>query len=135
MPTDAQVFMNEFYDTTLTKREAMVEKWIVAVRADRDIAQSACAAWQDVFKSIEAHLQDRVAMRDAASPETYLSIIRNLVERIDKDSQAIVRSRWHDYAAQRQQIERLEQELADERRGSSLSQAHSNPERKSDGDL
>ncbi len=85
------------------------------LRIERDLAQSACTAWRDVFEGIEAHLQDRIAMRDQSSPETYLSIIRSAVENVYRDSQTIVNSRWADSACSQKHIARLEQELAEAR--------------------
>lgn len=68
------------------------------VTKERDEAQSATTAWQQVFESIEAHLQDRVAMNDPASPATYLNIIRSYVANVQRDSRQIVSSRWADAA-------------------------------------
>lgn len=82
------------------------------MQRERDEAQSACAAWRDVFLSIEAHLQDRINMGDQASPETYLAIIRGSVANVDRDSEQIVASRWHDYSRQAKQIETLEVQVS-----------------------
>jgi len=86
---------------------------ITALEAHRIEAQSACTAWQSVFLCIEAHLLDRIAMKDPASPQTYLDIIRSEVEEIDRFSKQIIASRWHDSARYQQQITALEARLAD----------------------
>jgi hypothetical protein len=78
----------------------------------KDEAQSCCQAWQHVFETIEAHLQDRIAMRDEAKPEVYLDIIQHFVARVKRDSEQIVAARWADYARQQQRIDQLEAELA-----------------------
>src|SRR5712671_2160714 len=86
----------------LTKGASMTTQGMLELaeelRIERDIAQSACTAWRYVFENIEAHLQDRIAMRDQSSPETYLSIIRSAVENVYRDSHAIVNARWADSA-------------------------------------
>jgi len=46
MPSDAETFMNEFYDTPLTKREAMVERWFARLRNE---AIEECAKLVDDF--------------------------------------------------------------------------------------
>jgi len=100
----------------LTKGASMTTQGMLELaeelRIERDIAQSACTAWRYVFENIEAHLQDRIAMRDQSSPETYLSIIRSAVENVYRDSHAIVNARWADSACHQRHIARLEQELA-----------------------
>ncbi len=65
-----------------------------AVAGERDAAQSMVTAGQGVFESIEAHIRDRIAMRDPANPELYLEIIRGDVSRVIRDSQMISNSRW-----------------------------------------
>jgi len=65
---------------------------------ERDEAQSVCTAWQGVFETIEAHLQDRVAMRDEADPQQYLNIILFSVADVLRSSKHIVAARWADYA-------------------------------------
>lgn len=64
------------------------------VEAERDEAQEACRAWKGVYETLEAHLQDRVAMNDLASPETYLSILRSSVARVERDSEQLLKARW-----------------------------------------
>jgi len=64
------------------------------VEAERDEAQETCRAWQGVYKTLEAHLMDRVAMQDAASPETWLNILRSSVGRVERDSEQLLNARW-----------------------------------------
>lgn len=85
------------------------------VTAERDTAQSAVEAWAHVCESLEAHLEDRVAMGDEANPEVYLRILRSNMARVQKDSEQIRASRWADYRRQREQIEALESALSEAR--------------------
>jgi len=87
----------------------------LALYAERDEAQSTCTAWQDVFEGIEAHLQDRIAMKDDASPATYLDIIRSAVARIIQTSRQIVNARWADYRRNVARAEAAEASLSAER--------------------
>lgn len=64
------------------------------LRAERDEAQEACRAWRGVYETLEAHLMDRVAMQDEASPETYLSILRSSVAHVERDSEQLLNARW-----------------------------------------
>jgi len=97
----------------LEQRDAAVRlRALEEAGAERDKAQSACTAWQFVFEGIEAHLLDRIAMGDPASPETYLRIIRADVADIQRESDAIVKSRWADSARHQKRIQELEAELA-----------------------
>jgi hypothetical protein len=82
------------------------------IKKQRDEAQSMCTAWQGVFEGIDAHLQDRVAMNDLPSPQSYLDIIRGDVARLLHESRAIVRSRWADYRRQQDTIANLEAKCA-----------------------
>jgi hypothetical protein len=75
---------------------------------ERDLAQSACAAWRDVFLSIEAHLKDRIAMGDPAKPLTYLAIIQAEVANVNRSSKSIVNARWADSARYQKRIAELE---------------------------
>lgn len=100
---DAKDFTDACFDDL---KAAHLEKKITALAAanealvkERDVAQSACTAWQEVFGTIEAHLQDRIAMNDAAAPQRYLGIIRGAVEDVDRGSRQIVASRWHERAS------------------------------------
>lgn len=52
-------------------------------------ARAMIAAWESAFGTIEAHIQDRIAMGDEASPTTYLSIMRSSVGLLPRDSRAI----------------------------------------------
>lgn len=70
----------------------------VRLERERDEAQSVCTAWHGVFGTIEAHLQDRIAMRDEADPQRYLDIIRFSVADVLRSSKQIVAARWADYA-------------------------------------
>lgn len=67
------------------------------LKRERDEAQSTVTAWQQVFESIEAHLLDRINMRDEADPQRYLDIIRADVAQVIEASRRISASRWHDY--------------------------------------
>lgn len=73
------------------------EARIRELRDERDTAQSAVEAWAHVCESLEAHLQDRIAMRDEANPERYLSILRSSMARVQRDSEQIRAARWADY--------------------------------------
>lgn len=81
------------------------------ITKERDIAQSTCGAWQNVFESIEAHIKDHIDSKDEVSPETYLRIIQSDVASVYNDSRAIARCRWADYARQSAEIERLRETL------------------------
>jgi hypothetical protein len=63
---------------------------------ERDEAQSACTAWQGVYESLEAHLKDRINMRDEDDPSAYLRILHSCISGVIRDSRAIVASRWAD---------------------------------------
>ncbi len=82
------------------------------LRKERDEAQSAVTAWQEVFEDIEAHLLDRVAMQDPAKPELYLSIIRSSVANVHRSSHQIVASRWHNERVAATAIEARDAEIA-----------------------
>jgi len=60
-----------------------------ALRRERDEAHAMISAWEGAVGSLEAHLQDRIAMKDEASPETYLAILRADVGMLPRDSRAI----------------------------------------------
>lgn len=62
----------------------------------RDEAQAACTAWKLAFECIEAHIRDRMAMKDDAEPRVYLQIIKTAVDNINRESAAIVAARWAD---------------------------------------
>ncbi len=61
--------------------------------------QATVTAWQYVFEGIEAHLLDRIAMKDEANPQRYLDIIRADVRDVMRSSEQIVKSRWADIAS------------------------------------
>jgi hypothetical protein len=78
------------------------------LEAERDEAQSATTAWQEVYESLEAHLMDRVAMGDPGRPETYLSILRSSVAGVVRASRQIVQARWADAARSKSRAEASE---------------------------
>ncbi len=81
-------------------------------------------AWQQVFGTIEAHLMDRVNMKDEANPQRCLDIIRYDVAHVDEASKRIVASRWHDYNAHEKRIAVLEARAeADERELAAMSES------------
>ena len=93
---------------------------IEALEAERDEAQSMVQAWDHVFGTIEAHIMDRVNMRDEAKPATYLEIIRSDIACIKRASDQICAARWADYkrhadavAASEARCKRLEEALRD----------------------
>ncbi len=73
--------------------------------------QSVVTAWQSVFEGLEAHLQDRIAMKDPANPEAYLSILRSSVARVHRESEQIVAARWADARRARERVAALEAKL------------------------
>jgi hypothetical protein len=75
---------------------------------ERDQAQSMVQAWEHVFDTLEAHIMDRVAMKDPANPELYLSILRSSYANIKRESEQICAARWADYKRQQDQIDALE---------------------------
>lgn len=79
---------------------------------ERDEAQSTVTAWQQVFESIEAHILDRINMRDEANPKLYLDIIRSDVARVIDDSRAISASRWHEAKRSRERLDASESEVS-----------------------
>jgi hypothetical protein len=120
-----------------TPDEARVAKWIVKrsgigggddpigfllasydhMRAERDTAQSAVTAWRQATESLEAHIMDRAAMQDPASPDTYLRILRGEIESITRATEQIVAARWADYRRQEARIEALSAAPASPKRG------------------
>jgi hypothetical protein len=83
-----------------------------ALRRERDEAQSMVQAWVHVADCLEAHIMDRAAMQDPASPETYLSILRSEVAGVRRSSEQICASRWADYKRHSGRIAELEAALA-----------------------
>lgn len=81
------------------------------LRGERDEAQSTVTAWHEVVLGIEAHIMDRIAMKDAANPELYLQIIRFDAANVESLSKQIVAARWADAKRAREQIERLESQV------------------------
>lgn len=85
---------------------------IAILGAERDTAQSLVEAWACIVEGLEAHIMDRKAMGDPASPTTYLSILRANVARVLEDSKRVRASRWHDAKRARDQVDRLGAENA-----------------------
>jgi len=81
------------------------------VARERDEAQAACHAWQEVYETLEAHLMDRVEMNDKASPETYLNILRSSVARVERSSQQIVAARRATEARLQAKIDALQEKI------------------------
>lgn len=90
---------------------ARLEARVKALREERDTAQSAVEAWASACESLEAHLEDRVAMQDAASPEIYLSILRGNMAGVQRFSEQVRASRWHEAAIMRERVKALEAAL------------------------
>jgi hypothetical protein len=101
-----------FFNRILTWANARRDEAVGEMQKERDEAQSACSAWRDVFLSIEAHIQDRMAMRDPASPSSYLEIIRGDVADVNRSSQQIVAARWADYKRQTDAITTRDAQIA-----------------------
>lgn len=78
----------------------------------RDTAQSLVEAWAGACESLEAHLQDRVAMNDEANPAAYLSILRGNMTNVQRFSEQVRAARWADYSRQNERIAQLEAALA-----------------------
>ena len=95
-------------DALYAERIAALEARAQAAEGERDEAQATCTAWQGVYESLEAHLLDRINMRDEAQPDAYLRILRSEVARVLPNSKAIVAARWADYARHRDRIAALE---------------------------
>lgn len=70
-------------------------------------AQSNSTAWMGVFETIEAHLRDRIAMNDPGDPASYLSIIQNATQDVQRDGRAIAKARWADSARYEAALTRL----------------------------
>lgn len=83
-----------------------------AERNDCFAVQSLIEAWAEVFEALEAHLQDRVAMRDEANPALYLSILRSSVSSVLRSSGQIRAARWAEYSRHTEAIAALKEELA-----------------------
>lgn len=73
---------------------------VASLEAERDrlyekseSASALCLAWDFVFQGIDAHIRDRIAVGDPASPETYLQIIRKDAGQVAVDSQRFLASR------------------------------------------
>lgn len=81
--------------------------------AERDKAQSNCSAWLNVFETIEAHLKDRIAMKDEANPERYLEIIRYYVEDVSNEAKAYTNARSEDWRRYQTTIDRLNLSIAE----------------------
>lgn len=92
---------------------------LLTAAKDKEIyaAQSLVTAWENIFHSIEAHLQDRIACNDQSSPGRYLSIIRNEVSTVIDSSSKISNARWADYHRQAKEIETLKAALAQHKEG------------------
>lgn len=78
------------------------------VERERDEAQSCVQALMHILEGLEAHIMDRAAMNDPASPDTYLSILRADMARVPTVTKQICASRWHDAAVSRDRITALE---------------------------
>lgn len=83
-----------------------------AARDERFTGESLVEAWANVFESLEAHLQDRVAMRDEANPAVYLSILRSSVADVLRSSGQVRAARWAEYNRHTETIAALREELA-----------------------
>lgn len=81
-----------------------------ALRQRAERAEETVRAWQGVVEGLTAHLQDRVAMSDQASPASYLRIIQSDTAQVARDSEQMLRSRWHDVAAANARATRAEAE-------------------------
>ena len=71
------------------------------------LAQEQCNAWRSAFESIEAHLQDRIAMKDYANPERYLDIVRGEVREIQRTSEQFCAARSNDAKLAREKYDAL----------------------------
>lgn len=96
---------------TATQAADRIEK----LEGERDEAQAVTSAWQEVFEGLEAHLKDRIAMRDEADPEAYLRILHGYVANIIRSSRQIVAARWADYDRHRASLHAAEAALTAER--------------------
>lgn len=106
--------------TPLAPAQAEIER----LTEERDTAQSAVEAWASVCEGLEAHLQDRVAMKDYPNPEAYLSILQSRMARVRKDSEQIRAARWSHLRSEREQREQAEaRALSAEERVKVLSEA------------
>lgn len=83
---------------------------ITALTAERDAAEEGARAWREVGEGIEAHLQDRVAMNDAANPASYLSIVRLIMANAPKAAQQLLAGRYSQYADVMRRAESAEAE-------------------------
>jgi hypothetical protein len=83
---------------------------ITALTAERDAAEEGARAWREVGEGIEAHLQDRVAMNDAANPASYLSIVRLIMANAPKAAQQLLAGRYIQYADVMRRAESAEAE-------------------------
>lgn len=88
---------------------------ITTLTTERDVAQSTCTAWSFVISGLEAHLQDRIAMKDEANPQRYLEILQGNVRNVRRDSEQFLAARWADCKRYDAQITTLTTELAEAR--------------------
>lgn len=70
-------------------------------------AEATVTAWQHVFEAIEAHILDRMAMKDPVNPQMYLEIIRAEVAEVMRHSEQIVAARWADSKRYQDEIDHL----------------------------
>lgn len=75
--------------------------------------QEAQRAWEAVTKGIEAYLMDRVNNRDHVTAEQCLRIVQADIARVPVSAQQYLAARWHQYSAQREQIEALKASQAE----------------------
>lgn len=93
---------------SLIARTEAAEGEVERLKVEKDTAQSGVDAWKEVCEVLEAHLQDRVAMKDPANPEAYLRIVQSSIAGVRRSTEQICNARWADYRRHRELTERLE---------------------------
>ena len=66
-----------------------------AVEKERDERDAIITAWESAASGLEAHLQDRIAMKDEANPAAYLSIWQTDLSDLTKRSRQIYAATQH----------------------------------------
>lgn len=99
-------------DTLPERLRALVTHWSETL-VSLEQSESTVAAWHDVVSALEAHIMDRAAMGDEASPQTYLDILRGDVADVSLRSKQILAATQARETAERTAREQAEAALAD----------------------
>lgn len=102
-----------FGESRLSQRERQLLSALSRVRElekDVDEARSGCVAWESAISGVEAHIMDRIAMKDTSQPQIYLEILQYDVAAVRGDTEAIRKATWHRENCYRERADRAEDE-------------------------